>query len=320
MPIASLSSIGLSSSVHHGPSPSSPSIRSPAVTATAGNKIALSSLSGEFVHLVIQVTRDFIPVVCPEWNVPFVMNDQKEPLVDVGVADLSADQFQRLVVVAGRTSDAKLPLAQLSSASEWQRCLSGSFCTLTEVLKALPLKYGVSLELRYPNPVIRQRYSLGRNHEPNEFVDSVLRTVYSALATHSGAFPRRKIVFSSFVPTICTAINWKQPNYAVFFASKGGVARPAGNDTGVLLADEEEIDTRCRSISAAVNFARNNNLLGLILNASILQQVPSLILGIKEHGVMLAAFGNTNLLPLSSATGTSTKVDAMLTEGVLTFV
>jgi len=107
-----------------------------------------------------------------------------------------------------------------------------------------------------------------------------------------------------------------------FFASKGGVSRSVGNGTGVLLTDEEENDNRCRSVSAAVQFAKSNNLLGVILNSLILQQVPSLIPGIKEHGVMLAAFGSTSSL-LSTGSGMSSisllKIDATLVDGVLTF-
>lgn len=34
--------------------------------------------------------------------------------------------------------------------------------------------------------------------------------------------------------------------------------------------DEEESDSRCRSVGAAVQFAKSNNLLGVILNANLL--------------------------------------------------
>jgi len=104
-----------------------------------------------------------------------------------------------------------------------------------------------------------------------------------------------------------------------FFASKGGVARSVGNGTGALLTDEEENDNRCRSVSAAVQFAKSNNLLGVLLNALVLQQIPSLIPGIKEHGVMLAAFGSASSL-LSTTSGMGLlKIDATLVDGVLTF-
>ncbi len=87
------------------------------------------------MHLVIQVTRDLVPVVCAEWNVPVVMDDQNGPLVDIGVADVSADQFQRLAARKGNVSDASMQNVQPASASEWQRYLSGSLYTLADVFR-----------------------------------------------------------------------------------------------------------------------------------------------------------------------------------------
>lgn len=59
---------------------------------------------------------------------------------------------------------------------------------------------------------------------------------------------------------------------AVFFSSKCGVARGSTLLTPGqgLPADEEESDNRCRSVGAAVQFAKTNNLLGVILNANLL--------------------------------------------------
>lgn len=65
---------------------------------------------------------------------------------------------------------------------------------------------------------------------------------------------------------------------AVFFSSKCGVAR--GSEIlslgQGLPADEEESDSRCRSVDAAVQFAKSNNLLGVILNANLLVRCPLL--------------------------------------------
>lgn len=59
---------------------------------------------------------------------------------------------------------------------------------------------------------------------------------------------------------------------AVFFSSKCGVARGSGllSSGQGLPVDEEESDTRCRSVNAAVQFAKSNNLLGVIFNAKLL--------------------------------------------------
>jgi hypothetical protein len=62
------------------------------------------------------------------------------------------------------------------------------------------LKYAREFDAKYE--------SVGRSGEVNAFVDSVLHVVYEAGKTSPG----RKIIFSSFDPTVCTALNWKQPN------------------------------------------------------------------------------------------------------------
>lgn len=224
--------------------------------------------------------------------------------------------------------------------------------------------YGVSLELRHPNPVIRDRYHIGHNHEPNVFVDSVLEVVYSVSQSLPAEAPRRKIVFSSFVPAICTTINWKQPNCepisvnslrvnaltstaldAVFFSSKCGVVKEPGLLTSVqgLLANEEEGDPRCRSVSAAVQFAKSNNLLGVIFAANLLvcrilhasantadclrckTAIPSLVQGIKQHGVVLAVFGSQAQLGklncvFAPSPADAPKIDATLNDGVLSYI
>ncbi|KAF8591565.1 hypothetical protein K439DRAFT_907882 [Ramaria rubella] len=73
------------------------------------------------------------------------------------------------------------------------------------------------------------------------------------------------------------------------------------------------------SVAAAVEFAKANNLLGVLINACILAKVPSLIQGIKETGVLLATFAMRDMTdqPQNADTGI---VDAVMRNGVLTFV
>lgn len=58
-----------------------------------------------------------------------------------------------------------------------------------------------------------------------------------------------------------------------------------------------EADRRCTSIKEAIKFARSNNLLGVICEATPLIQVPSLITHIKESGLILTSFGAANRDP-----------------------
>jgi CDK inhibitor PHO81 len=97
------------------------------VNTAVATIVTLSSLSGEFVHIVVQVTRDRVPVAYPDWNLS-VEDDR----FDLGVADASAAQFTRLSVKLGKELNmGKTP----TSAAGWHRFLSQKMCTLKEILQ-----------------------------------------------------------------------------------------------------------------------------------------------------------------------------------------
>lgn len=202
-----------------------------------------------------------------------------------------------------------------------------------------------------------RRLSLSRTLEVNDFVDCVLSTVYKSIkSSHpssSSSSPNgadstpahRRIVLSSFNPVVCTALNWKQPNFSVFFASFCGLSRSAsGAGVGVAVVDGQpgklvpanrvEDDRRCTSIREAVKFAKANNLLGIMLEATMLVrrhsvlssprprpgagggadssphpqvQIPSLIQSAREHGLLITTFGTASRVVLA---------DAHMTDGV----
>lgn len=83
-------------------------------------------------------------------------------------------------------------------------------CRLFSSLQILPVTIGIDLHLLYPSSAdVRGNPSLPKL-EVNHFVDTILHTVYAA-GTLSPQ-QSRKIFFSSRSPTVCTALNWKQPN------------------------------------------------------------------------------------------------------------
>ena len=129
------------------------------------------------------------------------------------------------------------------------------------------LKYPYFLHSNAPNPHV----------DINTFVDTVLRVVYenielqSTLKTRS----RRSVIFSSFNPDICCALNLKQPNFAVFYACHCGY--DAGTDVDIPSASTTTTDDtpvphrrwhgRPESIQDATRFAKNSNLFGILCEA-----------------------------------------------------
>ncbi|KIO30526.1 hypothetical protein M407DRAFT_20415 [Tulasnella calospora MUT 4182] len=134
------------------------------------------------------------------------------------------------------------------------------------------------------------------------------------------------MVFASFEPSVCVAVNWKQPNFAVFFASNCGLESSTGLDNANT-PDRSTTDARCRSLDAAITFATANNLLGVMVVASLLARVPSLMAAVKDSGVLVAAFGSkdqtsllTSSIPPIVDGAISSTVDAVLQDGILSYI
>ncbi|KIJ56840.1 hypothetical protein M422DRAFT_148482, partial [Sphaerobolus stellatus SS14] len=285
----------------------SPSVYSPNLSTESGGVI-LSSHVGNYVHAVVQVTRDMHPVVYSRWTV------RLSEEVEVGIAELSLSQLLRIAERDGFKLD--LNQRRPISGAEWAVLLNSHFIPLTDLLQVLPGELGISLELAYPTPAICGEFNLNRSHDINSFVDSVLVSAYSTLSGPDEVRKtgkRRKLVFSSFSPDVCASLNWKQPNYAVFFATDCGVwAWPAETMPSVQV---DRTDRRCQSVAAAVEFAKSNNLLGILVNSFILNKVPWLISGVREAGLLLAAFGGDEQMN-NADIGT---LDARMRNGLLTF-
>ncbi|BGO89599.1 hypothetical protein NBRC10512_001550 [Rhodotorula toruloides] len=280
--------------------------------------VTASSLSGEHVRIVVQVTKDGHPVAYPLWKLPV-------DGLDIHVADVTLEQFEALARRLGKTLD-PAKVKNQEDPSAWHRAIADALIPLEELLTVLPASLGVNLELRYPTRSDVRRLALARTLEVNEFVDSVLTTVYKSIQTSpSSSEPEsstahRRVVLSSFNPVVCTALNWKQPNFSVFFASYCGLSRTGNAGGGVagditqpgrlVPANRVEEDRRCTSIREAVKFARANNLLGIMLDATMLVQIPSLIQSAREHGLLITTFGTASRV---------VHADAHMADGVLSY-
>lgn len=87
-----------------------------------------SSLAGEYLHLVVQLTKDYVPVVYGEWRLPY-------PGLSLGVSDVTLKQFNELASSLSKTSqDILEPLQADSTPSIWSKALSNGLIPLKDVL------------------------------------------------------------------------------------------------------------------------------------------------------------------------------------------
>ncbi|KAH9843881.1 cyclin-dependent protein kinase inhibitor [Rhodofomes roseus] len=291
-------------SVHTSPSNLS-------TTVASGHSLTHSSVTGSYVYVTVQVTRDFHPVAFAQWPV-------SEEGYHLGVADLTLQEFEALAQRSGKC------MMQMDNPAlsplQWSQLISGCMISLAELLRVVPAVIGICLELAYPPQRVRERLALRHQLDLNDVTDSLLRTVYDTTTAPEGTAGRRPVVFTSFSPDACAALNWKQPNYPVFLATQCG-EQSRGLPSATALGVDDVRDYRFTSLDSAVDFAKANNLLGVLLDAGLLVRVPSLIQGVKDLGLLVGTFGTQEeLAQLPTSSGADANgVDAALQDGVLTY-
>ena len=190
----------------------SPSIQS--APASPLHTVTLSSLSGNYVYAVVQVTKDLQPVLYVERLLP-------ESSYDLGVADVTLAQFDAL---ANQLDRGEQLIRRMTSIQDWHRILPRVMLPLSRFMQVrrslyiqkvmdsyfmqlLPVQFGLTLELAlFPSQ------SINRHLDLNLSVNAVFRTIKQTTSSLGGAFARRRIAFTSFSHRVCTALNWKQPN------------------------------------------------------------------------------------------------------------
>lgn len=160
------------------------------------------------------------------------------------------------------------------------------------IIQKIPKSAGCNIEVKYPMVDEAEGDELHQFQELNIFVDTILQCVYD------NAEEDRKIIFSSFHPEICLALNLKQPNYPVFFLTDAGTLPMA--------------DVRCNSIQGAVRFAKQADLLGIVSASEPILEAPRMTKVIKENGLLLFTYGVLNNVVENAIAQKNYGVDAVI--------
>ncbi|KAI1179469.1 hypothetical protein F4777DRAFT_600309 [Nemania sp. FL0916] len=273
-----------------------------------------SSLSGDFVQLYVQLTKDGIPVVWPTWKIPCGP-------VEIPVARLSYEEF----IAVTATSSARAQLGSISSyehdrIAEVHRILSTAGISVEQALSLLPPSMHVNLQILYPSEDDESKFGVGSTIDTNSFVDAVLTVVFDhareqRARTLPAPGPVQSVVFSSYNPTICATLNWKQPNFPVFLCNDLG-----REDMMPAPSVIQSSGRRTFSVKEVVRIAQNNNLMGLICSARLLDMVPALVDAIKSNGLALVVDQSTTQAHADPFLRMPKGVDGVLkSNGVLRF-
>ncbi|KAI8968526.1 Glycerophosphoryl diester phosphodiesterase family-domain-containing protein [Mycotypha africana] len=175
--------------------------------------------------------------------------------------------------------------------------IQGPFTTLAETLRSVPKPTGFNIEVKYPMIDEAEQDELTQFQELNIYVDTILDCVYNNVEED------RHVIFSSFHPEICLALNLKQPNYPVFFLTDAGTLPMA--------------DMRCNSLQGALRFARQADLLGIVAASEPILMAPHMVQVIKECGLLLFTYGVLNNEVENAVAQKYYGVDAVIVDSVL---
>jgi CDK inhibitor PHO81 len=103
---------------------------SPITVSSKAQPITISSITGSYVYITVQVTQDLQPVVFGEWQLP-----QQD--FDLWVADVTLAQFEALARRKGRELRANNTSSGVtaSTPSEWHSLIRRSMVSLENLLK-----------------------------------------------------------------------------------------------------------------------------------------------------------------------------------------
>ncbi|KAK3170906.1 hypothetical protein OEA41_002990 [Lepraria neglecta] len=244
-----------------------------------------SSLSGDYVQLFVQLTSDGVPVLYPRWSI-------NHHGIEFPIARMSHEQYISLGTQYGNGDEVleELEDKTVNDIPQIHQALAMSFVSLRDVLASLPTNIHVDIQALFPTIAQERALGLSPSQNINIYADTILKDVFDHARATKEQNPdfMRSIVFTSYNPDICTALNWKQPNYPVLLCNDLGAKReapkPGIRGLGPAVASNGH---HSMSVKEAVRIAQSNNFMGLVCSSRLLNMVPSLIESIKVAGLVL---------------------------------
>lgn len=278
---------------------------------TRENTLASFILAGrsgaDFVEFDVQLTKDRVPIIYHDFSVNVGLEDKsagsfgtKSEVHEIGIHDMSFRQLthSHTVPVPHKGSKSQVlqsrvkkhwarlqgdrqvssprhgPLAFHDSTTTDDRHLVEFFPRLEDLLKHVPAEVGLNIEVKYPDSIFHAVTRRLSSFAINAYIDRVLQCVFD----YAGS---RRIFFSCFDPSVCIALRAKQTRYPVLFLTCGSM-------------DPHVADARM-TLQFAVNFAKMEDLQGIVSNSDAFLKTPELAPLVKKYlGTVLITWGDQN--------------------------
>ncbi|KAK5094422.1 phosphate system positive regulatory protein pho81 [Exophiala xenobiotica] len=248
----------------------------------SGALITGLSLSGDYLRLCVQMTRDGFPIIASSYL-------KTHYGLDVSISQRRLEELSTLGAINLASSDPP-SLAEAEDIHYWRGKLNKSIAMLQDVLATVPAGIHLNLHILYPTKAEEQALCNYQTIDINRFADTILTEVFNHARNlrAQNADLTRSIVFSSWNPSICTAINWKQPNYPVFLCNDLGGSKYHNEVMNITSSSTPPVVPSC-SIKESARLAQSNNFMGLMCSSRILQSVPALVDTIKQAGLVIVS-------------------------------
>lgn len=205
--------------------------------------VTSSSLVGDYYKVSVYSLNDGMPIISPKGEIEIAPN------VHIPISTFDFNQIKSIIYKDEESYLSTLnQLKQKQNGEELLKIINNLFVPLNLFLENLSTDVAVNLQIVYPTVYELENFDLkffnagpqtkNRNDESpstefksdnsmNHYIDSILANIFNhvrhlrSVSENQHASISRSLLLSSNNPSICTALNWKQPNFPVFFNLNG---------------------------------------------------------------------------------------------------
>ncbi|XP_063079495.1 glycerophosphocholine phosphodiesterase GPCPD1 isoform X2 [Engraulis encrasicolus] len=232
-----------------------------------------------YVEFDVHLSKDSVPIVYHDLTCCISTKKKNDKynvmMFEVPVKDLTHDQLQ-LLKLAHATAINANDHREMDDEEEIDE--HQPFPTLTQIFHSVPEHVGFNIELKWICQMKDGSWegNLSSYFNMNPFLDIIL----SCVLQHAG---KRRILFSSFHPDICSMVRQKQNKYPILFLTQG-----------VSQVYPELMDIRCQSTKIAMSFAQSENILGISAHTEELLKSMECIGQAQSKGLVVFCWGDDN--------------------------
>jgi len=224
------------------------------------------SHGADMVEFDVHLSKDKIPVIYHDFELcttSLSKDGQQGELIPMQLKNLTLKQLRGLKIHHVNAIDNGVKEFNEESVEDH------AFPTLDEALNTIDQNCGFNIELKWDMILKDGSNECHFPFEINLFLNAVLESVLK----HG---QRRKIVFSSFNPDICTLIRLKQNRYPVLLLTQG-----------INSKYDDYSDPRTWTIENGSSYVAMAEILGVNAMAEDIQRDPSQVQMIKERGQVI---------------------------------